>query len=112
MEYGRERKQELLRPNLFDVVDRECLRFQYHGVLPVALGGIYVWHMLALIEIFEDDFVLQFGGGTLGHPSGNVPCVMANRIALETYVKDHNEGHDLASKGNVIIREASKWSPE
>ncbi|THU43237.1 hypothetical protein C4D60_Mb00t08290 [Musa balbisiana] len=34
------------------------------GVLPVASGGIHVWHMPALTEIFGDDSVLQFGGGT------------------------------------------------
>ncbi|TYI19821.1 hypothetical protein ES332_A07G191800v1 [Gossypium tomentosum] len=38
------------------------------GVLPVASGAIHVWHMPALTEIFGDDSVLQFGGGTLGHP--------------------------------------------
>ncbi|ESW09645.1 hypothetical protein PHAVU_009G144500 [Phaseolus vulgaris] len=43
------------------------------GVLPVASGGIHVWHMPALTEIFGDDFVLQFDGGTLGHPWGNAP---------------------------------------
>ncbi|KAI3847243.1 hypothetical protein MKX03_029723 [Papaver bracteatum] len=63
------------------------------GVLPVASGGIHVWHMPALTEIFGDDSVLQFGGGTLGHPWGN-------------------EGRDLARQGNDIIREACKWSPE
>jgi ribulose-bisphosphate carboxylase large chain len=31
-------------------------------------GGIHVWHMPALVEIFGDDACLQFGGGTLGHP--------------------------------------------
>ncbi|VAH75195.1 unnamed protein product [Triticum turgidum subsp. durum] len=31
------------------------------GVIPVALGGIHVWHMPALTEIFGDDSVLQFG---------------------------------------------------
>ncbi|KAE8705782.1 hypothetical protein F3Y22_tig00110418pilonHSYRG00276 [Hibiscus syriacus] len=41
------------------------------GVPAVASGGIHVWHMPALTEIFGDDFVLQFGGGTLGHPWGN-----------------------------------------
>ena len=35
------------------------------GVIPVASGGIHVWHMPALTEIFGDDS--QFGGGTLGH---------------------------------------------
>jgi ribulose-bisphosphate carboxylase large chain len=40
------------------------------GVMPVASGGIHVWHMPALVEIFGDDACLQFGGGTLG-PWGN-----------------------------------------
>ncbi|CAN6446803.1 unnamed protein product [Victoria cruziana] len=70
------------------------------GVLPVASGGLHVWHMLALIEIFGDDFVLQFGGGTLGHPWGNAPGVVANRVALEACVQARNEGRDLAREGN------------
>ncbi|KAM3217171.1 hypothetical protein P3L10_026614 [Capsicum annuum] len=82
------------------------------GVLPVASGGIHVWHMPALTEIFGDDSVLQFGGGTLGHPWGNAPGAVANRVALEACVKARNEGRDLAREGNEIIREASKWSPE
>jgi len=82
------------------------------GVLPVASGGIHVWHMPALTEIFGDDSVLQFGGGTLGHPWGNAPGAVANRVALEACVKARNEGRDLAQEGNEIIREACKWSPE
>ncbi|KAI5659978.1 hypothetical protein M9H77_28771 [Catharanthus roseus] len=81
------------------------------GVLPVALGGIHVWHMPALIEIFWDDSILQFGGGTLG-PLGNASGAVANRVALEPCVQARNERHDLALEGNEIIREASKWSPE
>jgi ribulose-bisphosphate carboxylase large chain len=42
--------------------------------MPVASGGIHVWHMPALTEIFGDDACLQFGGGTLGHPWGNAVC--------------------------------------
>uniref|UniRef100_A0A251VF71 Ribulose bisphosphate carboxylase large chain n=1 Tax=Helianthus annuus TaxID=4232 RepID=A0A251VF71_HELAN len=82
------------------------------GVLPVASGGIHVWHMPALTEIFGDDSVLQFGGGTLGHPWGNAPGAVANRVALEACVQARNEGRDLATEGNEIIREATKWSPE
>ncbi|XP_070055306.1 ribulose bisphosphate carboxylase large chain-like [Nicotiana tomentosiformis] len=82
------------------------------GVLPVASGGIHVWHMPALTEIFGDDSVLQFGGGTLGHPWGNAPGAVANRVALEACVQARNEGRDLAQEGNEIIREACKWSPE
>jgi len=48
--------------------------------------------MPALTEIFEDDFVLQFGGGTLGHPWRNAPGVVANRVALEPCVQTRNEG--------------------
>ncbi|OAY78587.1 Ribulose bisphosphate carboxylase large chain [Ananas comosus] len=82
------------------------------GVIPVASGGIHVWHMPALTEIFGDDSVLQFGGGTLGHPWGNAPGAVANRVALEACVQARNEGRDLAREGAEIIREASKWSPE
>ncbi|CAN1301527.1 Ribulose bisphosphate carboxylase large chain [Linum perenne] len=61
--------------------------------------------MPALTEIFGDDNVLQFGGGTLGHPWGNALGAVANRVA-------RNEGRDIAREGNEIICEASKWSPE
>ncbi|KAG6383891.1 hypothetical protein SASPL_155501 (mitochondrion) [Salvia splendens] len=87
-------------------------RVSLPGVIPVASGGIHVWHMPALTEIFGDDSVLQFGGGTLGHPWGNAPGAVANRVALEACVQARNEGRDLAAEGNAIIREACKWSPE
>ncbi|KAD5318113.1 hypothetical protein E3N88_18059 [Mikania micrantha] len=35
-----------------------------------------------------------------------------NRVALEACVQARNEGRDLATEGNEIIREAAKWSPE
>jgi ribulose-bisphosphate carboxylase large chain len=57
------------------------------GVMPVASGGIHVWHMPALVNIFGDDSVLQFGGGTLGHPWGNAAGAAANRVALEACVE-------------------------
>ncbi|KAG6501952.1 hypothetical protein ZIOFF_041836 [Zingiber officinale] len=52
--------------------------------------------MPALTEIFGDDSVLQFGGGTLGHPWGNAPGAVANRVTLEACVQARNEGRDLA----------------
>ena len=67
---------------------------------------------LPWVEIFGDDSVLQFGGGTLGHPWGNAPGATANRVALEACVQARNEGRDLAREGGDIIREAAKWSPE
>jgi ribulose-bisphosphate carboxylase large chain len=82
------------------------------GVMPVASGGIHVWHMPALVEIFGDDACLQFGGGTLGHPWGNAPGAVANRVALEACTQARNEGRDLAREGGDVIRTACKWSPE
>jgi len=82
------------------------------GVFAVASGGIHVWHMPALVSIFGDDSVLQFGGGTQGHPWGNAAGAAANRVALEACVKARNEGRDLERESNDILREAAAHSPE
>ncbi|HKJ70749.1 MAG TPA: form I ribulose bisphosphate carboxylase large subunit [Gammaproteobacteria bacterium] len=82
------------------------------GVFPVASGGIHVWHMPALVAIFGDQSVLQFGGGTLGHPWGNAAGATANRVALEACVKARNEGRQLEKEGKEILTEAAKSSPE
>jgi len=68
--------------------------------------------MPALTEIFGDGFVLQFGGGTLGHPWGNVLGAVANWVTLKIYAQARNEERDVAHEGATIIRNASKWSPE
>jgi ribulose-bisphosphate carboxylase large chain len=82
------------------------------GVLPVASGGIHVWHMPALVSIFGNDSVLQFGGGTLGHPWGNAAGAAANRVALEACVQARNEGRQLEKEGKDILTNAAKSSPE
>ena len=60
------------------------------GVIPVS-GGIHVWHMPALVSIFGDDSVLQFGGGTSA-THGNAAGAAANRVALEACVAARNQG--------------------
>ena len=82
------------------------------GVFPVASGGIHVWHMPALVNIFGDDSVLQFGGGTLGHPWGNAAGAAANRVALEACVKARNEGVAVEKEGKTVLSDAAKHSPE
>ncbi|TLY80690.1 MAG: ribulose-bisphosphate carboxylase large subunit [Gammaproteobacteria bacterium] len=37
-------------------------------VMPVASGGIHAGQMHQLLDLFGDDVVLQFGGGTIGRP--------------------------------------------
>ena len=82
------------------------------GAFAVASGGIHVWHMPALLSIFGDDGVFQFGGGTLGHPWGNAAGAAANRVALEACVQARNEGRELEKEGKDILTNAAKSSPE
>ncbi|MBB4267348.1 form I ribulose bisphosphate carboxylase large subunit [Roseospira visakhapatnamensis] len=85
---------------------------QMPSVFPVASGGIHVWHMPALVSIFGDESVLQFGGGTIGHPWGNAAGACANRVALEACTQARNEGRHLEKEGKDILTEAAKHSPE
>jgi len=75
----------------------------------VASGGIHVGQMHQLITLFGDDVVLQFGGGTIGHPSGIQAGAIANRVGLEAMIKARNEGKDIANEGPDILRAAAKW---
>src|SRR5690242_16928823 len=73
--------QDLSRGLFFDQ-DWASLR----KVMPVASGGIHAGQMHQLIDLFGDDVVLQFGGGTIGHPGGIQAGAVANRVALEAMV--------------------------
>lgn len=76
--------------------------------LPVASGGIHCGQMHQLIHYLGDDVVLQFGGGTIGHPDGIQAGATANRVALESMVVARNEGRDYLSEGPDILRTAAK----
>ena len=78
-------------------------------VMPVASGGIHAGQMHQLLGYFGDDVVLQFGGGTIGHPMGIAAGATANRVALEAMVLARNEGRDLWSEGPGILDEAARW---
>ena len=78
-------------------------------VMPVASGGIHAGQMHQLLDLFGDDCVLQFGGGTIGHPEGIAQGATANRVALEAMVKARNEGRDILAEGPRILRDAAQW---
>ena len=78
-------------------------------VMPVASGGIHAGQMHQLIDLFGDDVVLQFGGGTIGHPAGIQAGAVANRVALEAMVKARNEGKDIANEGPEILQAAARF---
>ena len=78
-------------------------------VMPVASGGIHAGQMHQLIDLFGDDVVLQFGGGTIGHPAVIQAGAVANRVALEAIVKARNEGKNIAEEGPDILRKAAAF---
>lgn len=78
-------------------------------VMPVASGGIHAGQMHQLLDLFGDDVVLQFGGGTIGHPEGIQAGAQANRVALEVMVKARNEGRDIRHEGPEILETAARW---
>jgi ribulose-bisphosphate carboxylase large chain len=78
------------------------------GVMPVASGGIHAGQMHQLLHYLGEDVVLQFGGGTIGHPMGIAAGAEANRVALEVMVKARNEGVDYMAEGEQILRKAAR----
>ena len=76
--------------------------------MPVASGGIHAGQMHQLLDLFGDDCVLQFGGGTIGHPAGIQAGATANRVALEAMVKARNEGRDIVNEGPQILADAAQ----
>ena len=76
--------------------------------MPVASGGIHAGQMHQLIHYLGEDVVLQFGGGTIGHPMGIEAGAIANRVALEAMILARNEGRDTLNEGLDILQNAAK----
>jgi ribulose-bisphosphate carboxylase large chain len=94
-----------LRHGLFFDQDWAGLR----KVMPVASGGIHAGQMHQLLTYFGEDCVMQFGGGTFGHPRGIQAGATANRVALEAMVLARNEGRDIWNEGPQILEDAARW---
>jgi len=77
-------------------------------VMPVASGGIHAGQMHQLIDYLGEDCVLQFGGGTIGHPMGIQAGATANRVALEAVILARNEGRDIKIEGPQILADAAR----
>ena len=79
-------------------------------VMPVASGGIHAGQMHLLVDMLGEDCVLQFGGGTIGHPMGIAAGATANRVALEAIIFARNAGRDILREGEEILETAAKKS--
>jgi ribulose-bisphosphate carboxylase large chain len=82
------------------------------AVMPVASGGIHAGQMHQLLQYLGEDVVLQFGGGTIGHPMGIAAGATANRVAVEAMIQARNEGRDYFQEGPDILEHAAKGCPE
>ncbi|HEY1703118.1 MAG TPA: form I ribulose bisphosphate carboxylase large subunit [Trebonia sp.] len=82
------------------------------AVMPVASGGIHAGQMHQLLHLLGEDVILQFGGGTIGHPMGIAAGAAANRVALEAMIKARNEGRDYLTEGPDILKAAARRSRE
>jgi ribulose-bisphosphate carboxylase large chain len=78
------------------------------GTMPVASGGIHAGQMHQLLDYLGEDVVLQFGGGTIGHPRGIQAGATANRVALEAMILARNEGRDYVHEGPEILAKAAQ----
>src|SRR5437867_2221188 len=82
-------------------------RARLNALMPVASGVIHVGHMHQLLDHLGGDVVLQFGGGTIGHPMGIQAGATANRVALEAMILARNEGRDYLHEGPEILAKAA-----
>jgi ribulose-bisphosphate carboxylase large chain len=82
------------------------------GVMPVASGGIHAGQMHQLLDHLGEDVVLQFGGGTIGHPMGIAAGATANRVAVEAMIMARNEGREVLAEGPEILARAARGCPE
>jgi ribulose-bisphosphate carboxylase large chain len=82
------------------------------GVMPVASGGIHAGQMHQLLRYLGEDCILQFGGGTIGHPMGIAAGATANRVAVEAIIQARNEGREYFMEGPDILEKAAKGCPE
>nr|MBA2420680.1 ribulose-bisphosphate carboxylase large subunit [Thermoleophilaceae bacterium] len=73
---------------------------------------IHAGQMHQLLDYLGEDTILQFGGGTIGHPMGVAAGATANRVGVEAMIKARNEGVDFVEEGPDILQEAAKGCPE
>jgi ribulose-bisphosphate carboxylase large chain len=99
-----ERNEMRLEHGLFFDQDWASL----NRMMPVASGGIHAGQMHQLIHHLGEDVVLQFGGGTIGHPHGIAAGAEANRVALEAMIFARNSGADYLREGPEILARAAR----
>jgi ribulose-bisphosphate carboxylase large chain len=70
------------------------------AAMPIASGGLHPGHVAAVVALFGNDVIMQFGGGIHGHPQGTRAGARAVRQAAD------------AAVAGVPLVEAAKSAPE
>jgi ribulose-bisphosphate carboxylase large chain len=71
--------------NLYKVFSLLRIGQRYVNVCQLLLVVFTAVKCINLFNYLGDDVVLQFGGGTIGHPDGIQAGATANRVALEVW---------------------------
>src|SRR3954447_26104538 len=105
-------RENVIEENPLDGIFFEQEWASMPGVMPVASGGIHAGQMHQLLHLLGEDVILQFGGGTIGHPLGIAAGATANRVAVEAMILARNEGRDFHAEGPDILARAAKGCPQ
>ena len=68
---------------------------------------VFTGQMINYYTTLGEDVVLQFGGGTSGHPDGIQAGATANRVAMQAMLLAKFEGVDYMANGPQILKEAA-----
>jgi len=99
-----ENKKEVL--GNYNVLKEKMSDFKQ--VMPVASGGLNPLNIPALLEIFGNDVIMQFGGGVHGNPLGSKAGSMAVRQALEATI-ERTPLNEYSKKHKELKAAIEKW---
>jgi ribulose-bisphosphate carboxylase large chain len=100
---------QTMEEGIFFLQDWSSLR----KCVPVASGGIHCGQMGQLFFFLGLDCILQFGGGTIGHPDGIQAGASANRVSMEGFLLQHliQAGGDLRAQSSTILADLADACP-
>jgi ribulose-bisphosphate carboxylase large chain len=94
-----------------ELLNYKALRDDWFGfkpTMPAASGGLHPRLVPELVRYFGGDFMMNFGGGLHGHPSGTRAGAIAARQAVEAAMR--TVGVDEYAKEHAELRTAlKKW---
>ncbi len=82
--------------------------FGLKEAMPIASGGLHPGHVAAVVALFGNEVIMQFGGGIHGHPKGTRAGARAVRQAADAAVAGIRL-EDAAKSAPELAAALSKW---